>query len=89
MFVGDGDITITGEVTLLPEIPMPGYLWDTSALATEGVIRIVADPVGIHELSAENLTENDVVYDLAGRRVKTITHAGTYVVNGRKVYIKK
>ena len=89
VFVGDGDITITGEVTLLPEIPMPGYLWDTSALATEGVIRIVADPVGIHELSAENLTENDVVYNLAGRRVKTITHAGTYVVNGRKVYIKK
>ena len=89
IFTGDGTITITGDVTLLPEVPMPGYLWDTSALATEGIIRIVADPVGIHSIAASDLTDRDLVFDLAGRRVTTITHSGAYIVNGKKVYIKK
>ena len=89
VFTGDGTITITGEVTLQPATPKAGYLWDTSALATEGIIRVVPDPVSIREISVENLTENDVIYDLAGRRVKVITHSGSYIVNGIKVYIKK
>ena len=80
---------VSGDITMVPAQPREGYLWDTSALATEGIIRVVADPVGIRELSVENLTDNDVVYDLSGHRVKTIAHAGLYVVNGIKVYIKK
>lgn len=89
VFTGDGNITISGTVTLLPETPKPGYLWDTSALASEGIIRVVADPTGIRELSAENLTDSDVIYDLSGRRVKTHALNGVYIVNGSKVYIKE
>ena len=89
VFTGDGSITLTGTVTLLPETPKPGYLWDTSALASEGVIRVVADPTGIRGISAENLNENDVIYDLSGHRVKTITQSGSYIINGVKVYIRK
>jgi hypothetical protein len=89
VFTGDGTITITGEVTLLPEVPMPGWMWDTSALATDGIIRIVADPVGIHSIAASDLTDRDLIFDLVGRRITGITHSGAYVVNGKKVYIKK
>ena len=88
VFTGDGEITLTGDVTLLPETPMPGYLWDISALATEGVIRIVADPTGIRGLSLENLTEDDIIFDLSGRRIKTITRGGAYIINGKRVYVK-
>ena len=89
LFTGTGTITLNGEVTLLPETPRPGYLWDTSALASDGIIRIIADPVGIRELSADQLTEHDIICDMAGRRIKTITHSGSYIINGIKVYIRK
>ncbi len=32
--------------------------------------------------------ENDVIYDLTGRRVNEITKAGIYIVNGKKVLVK-
>ena len=89
VFTGDGKISISGTITMQPETPKAGWLWDTSALATEGVIRIVPDPVGIRELSADKLTEDDVILDMTGRRIKTITTSGPYIVNGVKVYIKK
>ncbi|MCH5175828.1 MAG: autotransporter-associated beta strand repeat-containing protein [Prevotellaceae bacterium] len=89
VFTGTGKITISGDITILPETPKAGWLWDASSLATDGIIRIVPDPVGIRELSADSLTENDVIYDMAGRRIKTVTASGSYIVNGIKVYIKK
>ena len=89
LFTGAGKITITGDITLQPAAPKAGWLWDTSALASDGILRIVPDPVGIHTLSADSLTADDVVFDLMGRRVTTITNAGTYIVNGHKTYIRK
>ena len=74
---------------MVPAIPKAGYKWDTSALASEGIIRIVADATGIRELSADQLTDRDVIYDLAGHRLTAIMRSGTYIVNGTKVYIKK
>lgn len=88
IFTGDGEIAITGEVTLLPASPKPGWLWDTSLLATEGVIRVVADPVGIGVISMDSLTDTDMVYDLMGHRIYSIARPGTYIVNGHKVYVK-
>ena len=35
----------------------------------------------------ENVNEN-VIYDLAGRRVSEITAPGIYIVNGKKVLVK-
>ena len=32
--------------------------------------------------------ENDVIFDLAGRRVSEITSPGIYIVNGKKVLVK-
>ena len=89
VFTGTGTITINGDITMVPATPKAGYKWDTSALASEGIIRIVADATGIRELSADQLTDRDVIYDLAGHRLTAITRAGTYIVNGTKVYIKK
>ena len=89
VFTGTGSITITGDVTMVPATPKAGYLWDTSALATEGIIRIVADPTGIHEVSADLLTDDDIIYDVAGHRIKSVSTSGTYIVNSKKVYIKK
>lgn len=89
VFTGNGKITLTGDITILPETPKAGWLWDTSSFATDGIIRIVPDPVGIRELSADKLTDNDVIYDLNGRHIKTITTSGSYIVNGIKVYIRR
>ena len=79
IFTGKGNITVSGDITVLPETPKAGWLWDVSSLASDGIIRIVPDPVGIRELSADNLTEDDVVYDLNGPLLKTITHSGSYM----------
>lgn len=88
LFTGDGEIAITGDVTILPAYPKPGYVWDTSLLSTEGVIRVMADPVGIGEISMGDLTSTDVIYDLMGHRLSSIPRPGTYIVNGSKVYVK-
>ena len=46
----------------------------------------VSVPEGIEGVDAE--VENDVIYDLSGRRVAEITKAGIYIVNGKKVLVK-
>ena len=40
----------------------------------------------IEAVNAE--AENNVIYDLAGRRVEKITEAGIYIVNGKKALVK-
>ena len=40
----------------------------------------------IEAFNAES--ENNVIYDLAGRRIEKITEAGIYIVNGNKVLVK-
>ena len=91
IFKCTGTLTIKGDAVILPEVPKAGYIWDTTSLATEGIIRVVEDPaaVGISNISADGLTADDVVYDLAGRRLHTIAQSGCYIVNGKKVYIRK
>ncbi len=88
VFTGTGKISVTGDVTILPAQPKSGWLWDTSRLATEGIIAIVADPTSIGGVRADDLT-NAVIYDLAGRRVSKVSVSGTYIVNGKKMYVKK
>ena len=82
---GTGKRTVTGTVTILPETPKAGFKWDTSRLASEGVICIVPDETAISSVSVGEGSEDDVIYDLSGRRVRTITSAGVYIINGKKV----
>lgn len=93
VFTGTGAVTVSGTVTMQPTTPKPGFLWDTTALATEGVIRVVADPTGINSLPSES-TQVGAVYDLSGRKIaddKSVARQlpkGVYVIDGVKVLKK-
>ena len=41
---------------------------------------------GINVISIDD--NDNVIYDLTGRRLNKITEAGLYIVNGKKVYVK-
>ncbi len=88
IFTGAGSISITGDVTIMPGKPKDGWLWDTSRLASEGIIGIVPDPVGINSINVEEI-EGYEVYDLRGHRITTITTSGAYIVNGKKMFIRR
>ncbi|MBO7230184.1 MAG: hypothetical protein J6V20_02095 [Bacteroidaceae bacterium] len=47
-----------------------------SALTTTAIESVVAE------------AENNVIYDITGRRVEKITNAGIYIINGNKVLVK-
>ncbi|MBE6255541.1 MAG: hypothetical protein E7105_08540 [Prevotella sp.] len=93
VFTGAGAVTVSGTVTMQPATPKAGYLWDTSALTTEGIIRVVADPVGITSPAAAP-SQTGAVYDLAGRKIAEDKSSarqatkGIYVINGVKVLKK-
>lgn len=46
-----------------------------------------AIPLGIENVNTENSSE-DVIFDLSGRRVKSVSQPGIYIKNGKKVVIK-
>ena len=88
VFTGTGTITITGTPTFEPTVPMEGYLWDYSALASDGILRVVADPTGIEEITEEELRNMDV-YDLNGRKQSAVNFKkGIYIINGKKYLVK-
>ena len=84
---GTGKRTVTGTVTILPEQPKEGFAWDTSRLASEGIITLKEAPTAVSTIEAEG-TENGAIYDLSGRRVASIEKHGTYIVNGKKINVK-
>ena len=88
IFTGGGNINITGNVTILPEVPKAGWLWDKSMLSSDGVIRIVEDATAISSVRAEEL-EGAIIYDINGRILMHIPSSGIYIVNGRKVNVIK
>lgn len=52
---------------------------------TDGINEIESDDTSI----VESRKDNDVIYDLHGRRIEHVNRTGIYIVNGRKVLIKK
>ena len=52
---------------------------------TDGINEIESDDTS----SVESRKDNDVIYDLHGRRIEHVNRTGIYIVNGRKVLIKK
>ena len=88
VFTGASSITVTGDVTFEPAVPKEGWLWDTSSLASDGIVRIVPDPTGIKQIPTIN-NDRYTVYDLSGRRIQEITRTGIYIINGEKVFVEK
>lgn len=54
--------------------------------SVEGTFTWTIAETGIENIDAE--TENTEIYDLTGRRVKEITKAGIYIINGTKKVVK-
>ena len=87
IFTGAGTITANGTITLSPAQPAPGLLWDTTSFATDGTIRVVADPDAIRYVDADGTPAT--IYDINGRKVNnTKLKRGVYIVNGKKVVVK-
>ena len=43
---------------------------------------------GIREINTDTNAQK-VIYDLQGRRIEHVTKAGVYIINGKKLFIKK
>lgn len=86
IFDVEGDFTVDGDITFSPEVPMEGYLWDTSSLVSDGILRITADPTAVSSVRADG--GSAVVYDIAGRCITDVKQSGIYVVDGKKRVLK-
>lgn len=54
--------------------------------AATWVLEEAAIPAGIEDITAGDV--ENTIYDITGRRIESITKAGIYVVNGKKVLVK-
>ena len=86
VFTGSGTIALSGTPTFEPAIPMDGYKWDYSQLASDGILRIVEDPDAINEIVDGELV-NAKWYDLSGRPADR-HRKGIVIVDGKKVLKK-
>ena len=82
---GTKTIDAAGEYTI--EIPA-GVVTSTDGAKNEAANYTFTIGVteGIDAVDAE--AENDVIYDLTGRRIAEIVKPGIYIVNGKKVLVK-
>lgn len=90
VFTGTGTITLNGKPAFEPANPLEGYVWDYSALATDGILRVVADPTGIETVKGTEQTDEDAsgaIYDISGRRHSDLPK-GFYIRNGKKYWGK-
>ena len=89
VFTGTGMITLNGTPTFEPANPLEGYVWDYSALVSDGILRLVTDPTDIGAVKSEELKvkSDGQWYDLSGRRVQKSTK-GFYIKNGKKYWSK-
>ncbi len=67
-----------------------GWLRDNYDSASNWVVSVIEDGDGIVSVTDDN-TEKvaNVIYDINGRRVANITRSGLYIINGKKVIVKK
>ena len=85
---GEGRIILSGTPTFIPETPGEGLLWDDSTFATDGTLRVIADPTGIDNTEWTIDKSQWTIYDLTGRRITEIVEKGIYIVNGKKMIFK-
>ena len=84
---GSGKRTVVGPVTIVPSQPKEGYRWDTSRLASEGIISIKPTADGIEETSVKEDKENSYYYDMAGHKTSA-PNKGLYIKNTKKILVK-
>ena len=85
-----GSLSVVQGIAIhLPELP-EGLYWDTTDLLTaNGVLRVTNDSsVGISTAIADSET-NRQIYTIGGVKLEEPQRSGIYIVNGKKVYIKK
>lgn len=83
LFTGDGTLSVSGDITLVPEQPAEGLQWDTTRLASEGILAVKSDATAISDTPAA--AAHAASYDLNGRRVTRAKRHGIYIEEGRKV----
>ncbi len=90
----DGPVTLTGTPVFEPAIPAEGCLWDYSLLASDGILRVVADPTGIRPTDNGQQVMDNEVYDTSGRKIADSQSPsrrlpkGLYIKKGKKVLVK-
>lgn len=83
LFTTSDNLTVTGTPTLSPAVPAPGLCWETSRLASEGIIAVVADPDPVIAPTADELGDAPY-YTTDGRRATPADRRGIYVRRGEK-----
>lgn len=86
IFVGTGEISLSGTPTFEPAVPLEGYKWDWSRLASDGVISIVADTDAVTFIDADP-QQGKNIYDLTGRKVEKPA-SGLYIQDGHRIFVK-
>ncbi|MCR5820867.1 MAG: hypothetical protein K6F94_08005 [Bacteroidaceae bacterium] len=80
-------VSLTGTPTFEPAVPLEGYIWDYSSLASDGIIRIIADPTGIGGVAADEPSET--WFSVDGRHLGSQPQSrGVYIKNGKKYFVK-
>ena len=87
LFTMSGDGKITNEGVTIQSNLADGLYWDTSRLASEGVI-VVAGTEGVEPVEAGTDGE-EVIYDFSGRRVLNPEEGKMYIINGKKRLYKE
>ena len=65
----------------------PNTRWHGKMGKCEGKYTWTIEETGVEEIIGDN-NETKVIFDITGRRIESITKAGIYVVNGKKVLVK-
>lgn len=60
------------------------YEFDTTSLLSDGIIRVESVITGIREVISEGVISDKYIYDISGRRVRTLKR-GLYIQNGKKI----
>ena len=78
---GSGKRTVSGTVTVIPERPKEGWKWNTSRLASDGILTIEEEPDAIQSVKEDG---HSGTYDLQGRPVAR-PERGILIKNGKKI----
>ena len=85
--LADVVVDYAGE-SYIDEWGYPDTRWYGKKGSCKGVYTWTIEDTGIEEVLGEDAKVMKTIYDLTGRRIESITKAGIYVVDGKKVMVK-